>query len=110
MAPQFFIDSWKMRFAGEDISKKPHLSMTKRQLDDITTDLLILMEASCSQAEVDAVHSFLTNDMRVYRRLFRRQETKQVLESTINLLGLDHLIRVDLMAEALDKWEIEHDA
>lgn len=104
-APHLFLEMWRKRFAGEDLKKKPYLNFSDQQLDDISNDLLIVMEASCSQAEVDGVHSFLTNNMRLYRKIYGRPETKEVLDKAIGLLGLDHLIPANLLADILDKWE-----
>jgi hypothetical protein len=65
------------------------------------------MEAEYSQYDLDDVNikALLTNNMRLYNKFIKRKDTSEVLEKSINLVGLEHLVRVNLIDDILEEWE-----
>jgi hypothetical protein len=81
-----------------------YTELSKSQLTKFKDDLLIIMEAGYSQFEQEDldIQALITDDVKLYTKFFSRPNTREVLEDSINLAGLEHLIEVDLLEEILE--------
>jgi hypothetical protein len=109
-ALEFFRNEWTKTFENEDKKKKDYIQLSPKKFEDLKNDLLVIMEAGFTQYDFDDidVRSLLTNNMKLYNKFIRRKETSDVLERSINLVGLEHLVEVELIDEVLEHWESKH--
>ena len=88
------------------------LAFQKKQLERFEKDLLIIMEAgyACHAPGVlpdDELRTpcLLTNNMQLMKKIIWKTEARQALDDAIDTLGLERLIPVEFLEEAMDDWE-----
>ena len=108
----FLRESWQKRFAGVRKGDQSGFGFSEKQLERFEKDLLIIMEAgyACHAPGVlpdDDLRtpSLLTNNMRLMKKFILRPEARQALDDAIDTLGLERLIPVEFLEEAMDDWE-----
>jgi hypothetical protein len=111
---KFFHDSWIERFAGIKAKQRKFagLDLSDEQFDDLKNDLRIIMEASsCRYNPIILPENdmrtprFLTNNYHLFKKFIKYPETKALLESTIDMAGMEHLIPFTMLEEALEKLD-----
>lgn len=97
---------WDKEFQNQP--KNSPFGLTGHQLEKFKKDLFIVFEAgyACYAPGVLPDDDFreaplLTNNMKLVTKFLKSEEIKALLETTINLSGLEHLISVQLIEEVL---------
>lgn len=109
-------DLWIDRF--KDRMKNPRLGyqLTAEQLESFKRDLFIIFESGyvCHAPGVlPDDHLFtpplLTNNMQLLKKFIVRPEAEKVLETTINLNGMEHLMPIVYLEDVIEEQQLNAD-
>ena len=102
---------WKERFNGRKHQIRDGFGLPPRMLMEFQNDLFIVFEASNSAFDVRLpgienfeAPVFLTNNMKLVNKFMLRPEAVEVLETTINSSGFEHLIAIANLDDAIAEW------
>jgi hypothetical protein len=105
---------WKDRFDGKKHQMRDGFGLTPQMLSRFQNDLFVIFEASNSMFQHNLLPAdepvfktplLLTNNMRLVNKFILRPETNDLLETTINLSGFEHLIDVVCLEDMISEWK-----
>jgi hypothetical protein len=110
-AIEFFYETWNLHYSKFP-KRKNYTEFSPEQLAKFKDDLTIVMEAGYSQYDLEDINirSLITSNLKLYNKFFIREDARDILEETINLNGLEHLVEVNPIDEILDKWRRQRNA
>jgi hypothetical protein len=105
-AIEFFHKTWGLYY-GKFPWRKNYTELSSEHLAKFKDDLTIIMEAGYSQYDLEDINirSLITSNLKLYDKFIMKKDARDILEETINLNGLEHLIEVNPIDEILDKWK-----
>ncbi|GJM06550.1 MAG: hypothetical protein DHS20C10_02840 [marine bacterium B5-7] len=103
---------WLDEFSGEEFAAQRGFQLSEKQLLTFNNDLRIVFEAgfTCHAADVLPPDDFrtpplLTNNMRLLKKFMLTKRAEEVVEQTINMSGLEHLIPTQYLEDAIEAWQ-----